>query len=74
VAVPETRKHLTAKTQPHPRPTPANPASTNATADKALDLIGASDCTTCHRLHKSEGGSTIGPAYSESRGKIQSRR
>ncbi|GGA92276.1 c-type cytochrome [Puia dinghuensis] len=44
---------------------PANPATVNPTADKALDLIGASDCTTCHRLHKAQGGSTIGPAYDE---------
>ncbi|HXB05590.1 MAG TPA: c-type cytochrome [Puia sp.] len=44
---------------------PANPATTNAAADKALDLIGASDCTTCHRLNKNTGGSTIGPAYSD---------
>ena len=35
------------------------------TGDKALELIGSSDCTTCHRLHKSAPGSTIGPAYSD---------
>ena len=45
--------------------TPASPSAANPTADKALDLIGASDCTTCHRLHKAQGGSTIGPAYDE---------
>ena len=44
---------------------PATPATTNPAADKALDLIGGSDCTTCHRLHKSDGGATIGPPYSD---------
>jgi cytochrome c len=39
--------------------------ATNAAADKALDLIGASDCTTCHRLNKNSGGASIGPAYSD---------
>jgi cytochrome c len=37
-----------------------------AVADsKGLELIGASDCTTCHRLHKEATGASIGPAYSE---------
>ncbi len=37
-----------------------------ATADsKGLELIGASDCTTCHRLHKESPGASIGPSYSE---------
>ena len=44
---------------------PSNPATTNAAADKALDLIGASDCTTCHRLHKDAPGASLGPSYSE---------
>jgi cytochrome c len=36
------------------------------TADsKGLELIGASDCTTCHRLHKEATGASIGPSYSE---------
>ena len=40
--------------------------SGDAASDKALDLIAASDCTTCHKLHKSEsGGASIGPAYDE---------
>jgi cytochrome c len=43
--------------------TSAAPAST--ANDKALDLIAASDCTTCHRLHKEASGASIGPAYSE---------
>jgi cytochrome c len=48
--------------------TPASPASTptgNAADDKALDLIAASDCTTCHRLHEASQGSSIGPAYDQ---------
>ena len=41
-------------------------APTPATADsKGLELIGASDCTTCHRLHKEGAGVAIGPSYSE---------
>jgi cytochrome c len=47
-------------------------ASTNASApaaaaadEKGLELIGSSDCTTCHRLQKEGAGSVIGPAYSE---------
>ena len=32
---------------------------------KGLELIGASDCTTCHRLHKEAAGASIGPSYSE---------
>ncbi|HEY4110290.1 c-type cytochrome [Puia sp.] len=45
--------------------TPSSSTTTNAAADKALDLIGASDCTTCHRLNKNVGGASIGPAYSD---------
>jgi len=37
-----------------------------AAADsKGLELIGASDCTTCHRLEASSQGVSTGPAYSE---------
>jgi cytochrome c len=36
-----------------------------STDSKALELIGASDCTTCHRLHKEAAGASIGPSYSE---------
>jgi cytochrome c len=50
----------------------ADSASTTTTApapdaasEKGLELIGASDCTTCHRLHKESAGATIGPAYSD---------
>jgi cytochrome c len=42
----------------------AAPAN-NASSDKALELIGASDCTTCHRLNKNASGAAIGPAYSD---------
>jgi cytochrome c len=41
----------------------AAPAAT-AASDKGLELIGASDCTTCHSLHKGTG-SSIGPAYED---------
>jgi cytochrome c len=40
------------------------PATTSADS-KGLELIGASDCTTCHRLDKAGSGASIGPAYSE---------
>ncbi|HMH23542.1 MAG TPA: c-type cytochrome [Puia sp.] len=33
--------------------------------EKGLELIGGSDCTTCHRLQEAGSGSTIGPAYSK---------
>lgn len=39
--------------------------ATSSSSDKGLELIGASDCTTCHRLDKDAQGSNIGPAYSE---------
>ncbi|MDP4211887.1 MAG: c-type cytochrome [Bacteroidota bacterium] len=40
-------------------------AAAPAPSEKGLELIGASDCTTCHRLHKESAGATIGPAYSD---------
>jgi cytochrome c len=43
----------------------AVPAPVPAASEKGLELIGASDCTTCHRLHKETTGVSIGPAYSE---------
>src|SRR5882672_4210409 len=43
----------------------ATPPADAATNDKGLELIGASDCTTCHRLNKASSGASIGPAYSE---------
>ena len=41
------------------------PAATTSSAadDKGLELIGSSDCTTCHRLHEADAGSAIGPSY-----------
>jgi cytochrome c len=46
--------------------TPSTAASgSDAAGDKALELIGGSDCTTCHRLHESGAGSSIGPAYDQ---------
>ena len=41
------------------------PAVASDASDKGLELIGASDCTTCHRLHKEAAGASIGPSYSE---------
>jgi cytochrome c len=41
------------------------PAAATASDEKGLELIGASDCTTCHRLHKEAAGAAIGPSYSE---------
>jgi cytochrome c len=44
---------------------PATTAAAPAASEKGLELIGASDCTTCHRLHKTSAGAAIGPSYSE---------
>lgn len=43
--------------------TTAAPVSSDS--EKGLELIGASDCTTCHRLEKDAPGASIGPAYSD---------
>jgi cytochrome c len=43
----------------------AAPAPAAGASEKGLELIGASDCTTCHRLHKEATGASIGPSYSE---------
>jgi cytochrome c len=44
----------------------AAPATSSTASDKGLELIGASDCTTCHKLNKdATSGASIGPAYSE---------
>lgn len=40
-------------------------STADAANDKALDLIGSSDCTTCHRLHEASQGANIGPAYDQ---------
>jgi cytochrome c len=56
--------------QPAPGDTGAS-AAANASdamtpaAQKALEMIAASDCTTCHRLHQATSGSSIGPAYDQ---------
>lgn len=52
-------KNDSAATTPAPAPAAA------AADEKGLELIGASDCTTCHRLHKAAAGASIGPSYSE---------
>jgi cytochrome c len=41
------------------------PAAIPAASEQGLELIGASDCTTCHRLHKTDPGANIGPYYSQ---------
>jgi cytochrome c len=38
-------------------------AAASAANDKALAMIGASDCTTCHKIHQEAGASSTGPAY-----------
>jgi cytochrome c len=43
----------------------AAPATVSSASEKALELIGSSDCTTCHRLEKASAGAAIGPAYSD---------
>ncbi|HSZ86415.1 MAG TPA: c-type cytochrome [Puia sp.] len=44
----------------------SNTATVSAANEKGLELIGASDCTTCHKLDKnSTSGIAIGPAYSD---------
>lgn len=58
-------KTATKDTTASTTPATTTPAGGNTASDKALDLIGGSDCTTCHRLHKAQGGSSIGPAYDE---------
>ena len=41
------------------------PETISTANEKGLELIGSSDCTTCHRLDQAGTGATIGPAYSE---------
>ncbi|HTS46135.1 MAG TPA: c-type cytochrome [Puia sp.] len=43
----------------------ATTTTVSSADEKGLELIGSSDCTTCHRLEKTGAGSTIGPAYSD---------
>jgi len=51
--------------------TTTTPPATSPASEKGLELIGASDCTTCHRLDKAGSGAAIGPAYSEVAEKYQ---
>jgi cytochrome c len=51
---------------------PAPAASASSASEKGLELIGASDCTTCHRLNKASSGASIGPAYDEVAAKYSS--
>jgi len=44
---------------------PPAPAPVPAASEKGLELIGASDCTTCHKLHKTDPGAIIGPYYAQ---------
>ncbi len=44
---------------------PAAAPAVSAGSEKALEMIGSSDCTTCHRLEKASAGAAIGPAYSD---------
>lgn len=48
-----------------PAASTTTPPATASADPKGLELIGASDCTTCHRLDKAASGASIGPAYSE---------
>jgi cytochrome c len=45
------------------------PSAATASSDiphkKGLELIGASDCTTCHKVHLSDEGPGTGPAYDQ---------
>ena len=43
----------------------STPATVSPASEKGLELIGSSDCTTCHRLQKESTGASIGPAYSD---------
>lgn len=52
--------------------TTSSAGTSNAADDKALELIGSSDCTTCHRLHEASSGSSIGPAYDQVAAKYSS--
>jgi cytochrome c len=41
-------------------------ATVNPSAEKALELIAASDCHTCHKLNKDDAaGGPIGPNYAD---------
>jgi cytochrome c551/c552 len=40
-------------------------ATDSAALERGIELIGSSDCATCHRLREGSGGPTIGPAYDQ---------
>ena len=40
-------------------------ATVSVANEKGLELIGASDCTTCHRLNKTSPGVATGPDYAD---------
>jgi cytochrome c len=43
----------------------SNSATVSVANEKGLELIGASDCTTCHRLTKTSPGVATGPDYAD---------
>jgi cytochrome c len=43
----------------------ASSTAVSAADEKGLELIGASDCTTCHRLTKTSPGVATGPDYAD---------
>jgi cytochrome c len=45
--------------------TPAAAPAGSIPGEKGLELIGASDCTTCHRLNQASAGPAIGPPYNQ---------
>jgi cytochrome c len=45
--------------------TASSPTTLSPENEKGLELIGSSDCTTCHRLDQASAGASIGPAYSQ---------
>lgn len=56
---PETKSPDTTATAPAPGPDTGGGAASAEDAEKALTLIGGSDCTTCHAIDRK----VIGPAY-----------
>ncbi|HLX92926.1 MAG TPA: c-type cytochrome [Puia sp.] len=43
----------------------ANSTGVSSADEKGLELIGSSDCTTCHRLNKTSPGVATGPDYAD---------
>lgn len=44
---------------------PATTPGSDIPHKKGLELIGASDCTTCHKVHLTDEGASTGPAYEQ---------